>query len=866
MPPLALGLGVKMPLVNQSLDALKLDLDFAPALDRTFIADDSGNLILPSRKGSDFYYSRASGATFVDSDGLIKFSPENLQPYSESLTSWVNTGCTTEAAGVGPNGYFARRVTADSSGSAYTRRSFADLVVGEVYYYGCYVKGETASEFSLVYTDQGVASVVLNIRLSDGQVLSASGSLRSYNVEDAGDGWWRVIAAYGPVSNATGTDFVSFRHVNHDAGDSFIISEPFTTRDPQARFIPTYTSNPKYGPRFEFDPVTGESLGLLIEPERTNYILTSDFSDDWNISNCASSSETLGPLQNSIKITPNADTSNKVLSPSTNITFTDGAWTISVFAKYNGIGYIFLQDNTAGGARRSFFDLQKGEVYSANAAHTALMRPLGNGWYRCSITFTAVSGSFFSSIGLSADGSSINPTGDGTSSIYLAGAQWEEGSGATSYIPTYGATDTREPDLVGASDNIPAGELTVVQQTTPQYILSASWYLLHANGASTGSSLNFVRYQSGSVRLAEQTDSTTVDVQRPLPLNPLQPNRYAVAISDVGNYTVFREGGSVYADTPSTMSESPFIDSIRFDGGYTGSDLDGLGSGTNLQPQALGRVSFYRKRLAEEKLIQLTSGITGKVDADAASFISTISAVGANVKPYQRNAINTFFTTGKAQGWLSSIKRLYLPIWAAMGPNAVDMITRASGTFTATGVDHSNVGYVQSDGSTGYFNSNTKINSVASATDCSVGVLNYTANSSPNMTNIGCGSFTAHAIRVGSQNSGLLLQAVWLGATALLSAVSTNGILIGTRLSGVTYISKYSSSNSHQASNANALTGTFEDLDVAIMANRGGYINGFSNAKTGAAFIADGLDQATRDVFANALKDLWETTSGLTLP
>jgi hypothetical protein len=254
------------------------------------------------------------------------------------------------------------------------------------------------------------------------------------------------------------------------------------------------------------------------------------------------------------------------------------------------------------------------------------------------------------------------------------------------------------------------------------------------------------------------------------------------------------------------------------------------------------------------------------LDPDAAAYIAAVETAGATVTADQKNAINTFFKTGKSDGWYSSIKRLYLPIWAAMGANAVDMITRASGTFTATGVDHSNVGYVQGDGVSGYFNSNTKINSVASTTDCSVGVLNYTANSSPTMTNIGCGSVSADAIRVGSQNSGLLPQAVWLGANAILSAVNTNGILIGTRLSGATYISKYSSSNSYQASNANTLTGTFEDFDVGILANNRPSPNGFSDAKTGAAFIADGLDQATRDVFANALKDLWETASGLTLP
>ena len=77
---------------------------------------------------------------------------------------------------------------------------------------------------------------------------------------------------------------------------------------------------------------------------------------------------------------------------------------------------------------------------------------VGNGWYRCIITFTTVSTS----------GAVINPviylidnanatraagmTGDGYSGIFIWGAQLEQGSFPTSYIKTSGASATRSAD------------------------------------------------------------------------------------------------------------------------------------------------------------------------------------------------------------------------------------------------------------------------------------------------------------------------------------------------------------------------------------------------------------------------------------
>jgi hypothetical protein len=105
------------------------------------------------------------------------------------------------------------------------------------------------------------------------------------------------------------------------------------------------------------------------------------------------------------------------------------------------------------------------------ASPSAAITPLGNGWYRCSVTVTnnATGGTCYFTFGLSNSatpswnaGGYTNYTGTGTGTGLFYGAQVEQLGFASSYIPTTGATVTRPADSFTLA---PTGGFVVTAET-----------------------------------------------------------------------------------------------------------------------------------------------------------------------------------------------------------------------------------------------------------------------------------------------------------------------------------------------------------------------------------------------------------------
>jgi hypothetical protein len=110
-----------------------------------------------------------------------------------------------------------------------------------------------------------------------------------------------------------------------------------------------------------------------------------------------------------------------------------GIATISIYAKAAEYQYLRIQElNT--GKYNSRFDLLNGTAIGDAGAS---IQNVGNGWYRCIITFDAGGGNLANGvIGIPTLSTPINYTGDGTSGVFIWGAQLVEGSSAQTYFPT----------------------------------------------------------------------------------------------------------------------------------------------------------------------------------------------------------------------------------------------------------------------------------------------------------------------------------------------------------------------------------------------------------------------------------------------
>jgi len=206
-------------------------------------------------------------------------------------------------------------------------------------------------------------------------------------------------------------------------------------------------------PRFDYSPTTLAPKGLLIEEARTNSLTySSDLSNGaWNKTNL---NTTGTPPYVDVATAPDGtDTADKMIeNTATSVqhqalrSFTgtpSATYTVSIFAKAAGRDRmtVFI----GGPSYAATFDLANGTVISGAASR---IEDYGNGWYRCISTANANAGGAFNTYFQLNDGSSTFYTGDGTSGIYIWGAQLEAGAFATSYIPTTTTSVTRNADAV----------------------------------------------------------------------------------------------------------------------------------------------------------------------------------------------------------------------------------------------------------------------------------------------------------------------------------------------------------------------------------------------------------------------------------
>lgn len=203
-------------------------------------------------------------------------------------------------------------------------------------------------------------------------------------------------------------------------------------------------------PRFDYNPLTLACRGLLIEESRANLLTYSEaFDIGWptktNVS--ITTPSVSNPANGS---TSDALVENGSFAPhqiTRTVSLTAVSHTYSIFLKKGIRSWAFIGATTTTSVG-AYFDLTNGVVGNVDSGFTATILPAPNGFYRCSITFTATAATWTMILGgASANGTRSYAGSNGSEALYMYGVQLEAGSFTTSYIPTTTAALTRNADV-----------------------------------------------------------------------------------------------------------------------------------------------------------------------------------------------------------------------------------------------------------------------------------------------------------------------------------------------------------------------------------------------------------------------------------
>ena len=360
-------------------------------------------------------------------------------------------------------------------------------------------------------------------------------------------------------------------------------------------------------PRIDF--LNDSNGALLLEPERTNLITYSELFSTWTSVNSAIASDTTDVI--SLDGTLNAQLlvsggTGSVQGIYKNISFLNTTtYTMSVFAKKKEISFIQLQGGGAGWAGNTFanFDLQNGVVGSiGSGAISHSIENYGNGWYRCSFTATKTASGGNLSVDLinsATDGRDVVYNGNIGDGVYLFASQAEQGSYATSYIPTQGATATRVADA--CSQTTPSG---IIGQTEGTLFVNAklvsntsSVFCLHEN--TTNNNRILILYNSTANQITFYIEKAGVIQVNSTFSTPLLSNSFVKCafVYNTNNCAFFINGIKVGTDIVCETFTGTTISRLSLSNATGSSPF--VGDLKNLQ--------LYNTALTDAELINLTT-------------------------------------------------------------------------------------------------------------------------------------------------------------------------------------------------------------------------------------------------------------------
>ena len=407
---------------------------------------------------------------------------KNLLIYTDSFDN-VNWGkgsvSITANSTTAPDGTIvADTIVENTTPSSYhfINQSFNKTATANTYTYSIYAKDAGRSGLGLRIDNNAGSGAVVTYNVATGATILGAGTYGSFtgassNILSVGNGWYRISLTATTDASTTVAFVQNYLHsipagttVYTGDGISGIyiwgaqIEQNSTTTIYQGiaaastLVTPTFknkvTSDAVYVTDI-FDEVTYNTASPAIK-NLFKYTETFNFDyTNWTLNGgTMTQNATLAPDGKSLapKLVELASLGNQRIYNWMPVT-AGTTYTYSIFLKAaeRYIVRCYFEDVQSGGGGRvgQYLNLQTGTVISTylTGVNTLLgsnLQSVGNGWYRFSWTVTAqlsaaLNSTAFMIIGMADSGSNFNYTGDGTSGMYIWGAQMEVSNAVTDY-------------------------------------------------------------------------------------------------------------------------------------------------------------------------------------------------------------------------------------------------------------------------------------------------------------------------------------------------------------------------------------------------------------------------------------------------
>ena len=414
----------------------------------------------PEDRKGDFTFSRSTAATRVNASGNIEKETGNLLLQSNQFdTTWANVNSTETGGQSGYDGSNNAWLLNTTNVFSSVRQSISQSGVQTLSVYA------KAGSYNFVrlgcYDGSNIYDSYFD--LQNGTLGTGLNEIDA-NIESIGSGWYRCSVSVN--TNTTEVRIYSAVADNDGTGTSgnIYIQDAQLEQGLVARDYIETTTTAIYGgitdnvPRLDY--TDSSCPALLLEPLRTNLITQSEYTGGYgnfgstDTANQASSPEGV----NNAVLLEGDGTQPQVFFNAPNMTLSSaGSYALSIFAKKGTNNYmqLSLDGFTGAGNGSAYFDLENGTTPSSGAS----IEDYGNGWYRCILISTIDAGDLFGRVVIRVAPSTstflfASPSAANGQNIYIYGFQFEAGSYATSYIPTYGSAVTRNNDNVSYTQQV----------------------------------------------------------------------------------------------------------------------------------------------------------------------------------------------------------------------------------------------------------------------------------------------------------------------------------------------------------------------------------------------------------------------------